>query len=115
MIKKRFINENTSDMFIHEYKKHNLPTMSSCDKMMESFSSALSELMNSIAPMKNKEIKGKPKAPWQNGETVRMMKRSCRKAERKWLKHRLQIPYEIYKSTLSCYNAEMKQSRQQHI
>ena len=72
--------------------------------MMDNFNSVVSQIMDSGVPIRTKETTGKPKVPWRIGEKVRMLKRSCLRAEHKW-----------QKNTRNCYNKEMKISRQHHI
>lgn len=113
-INKHFIHDDTLDMFIYEYTKLTLATMSSWDEMMDNFNSVVSQMHN-IAPIRSKETTWKPKTPWRIGERVRMLKRSCRRAERKWRKTELQLDYEHYKNPLNCSNKDMKFSRQHHV
>ena len=40
--------------------------------------------MNAIVPTKVTVVSGKKKSPWRNATLVKMEKRECRKAERRW-------------------------------
>ena len=68
--------------------------------------------MNAIAPTKVKVVSGKKKSPWRNATLVKMEKRECRKAERRWRKTNLQVHFDIYKERLYIFNLEFKKSRQ---
>ena len=125
LIKKRFIYADTSDRFIARYTDSvrctrsdldsNVSSLSLCDNLVNNLNTLVTQIMDDIAPVKTKLITGKTKAPWRNAETVKSLKRTCRKSERKWRKTKLQIDYNLYKDILSKYNNEIKQARQQYF
>ncbi|KAL0153637.1 hypothetical protein M9458_051059, partial [Cirrhinus mrigala] len=58
------------------------------DAHLNLFNSTCADIMNTIAPLKYKNHKSVPE-PWDT-ETTRALRRTCRQAERKWKKDRLQ-------------------------
>lgn len=68
------------------------------DDHLDSFYSSCTAILNVVAPLKLKKHKHNSK-PWLN-ETTRLLRQTCRRAERKWNKDRLQVSYEILKDSL---------------
>src|SRR4029434_4012024 len=69
-------------------------------------------IMDNIAPFKLKRVTEKRKTPWKQNPTVKLLKRECRKTERKWCKSKLLIHYQIHKEMLRKYNFETCKARQ---
>lgn len=65
--------------------------------------------MDAVAPLKRKKMKVAGQ-PWLNDDT-RALRQECRKAERKWKKDRLQISFDILKSSLFNYQMAVKQAK----
>ena len=85
-VKKLYFNEKTSEMF--KAVSLNPPSMSTCvDQLLNDFNSNIKDIINTIAPVKEKLISPKLAAPWRNAVSVRAQKRECRKAESKWRKN----------------------------
>ncbi len=70
------------------------------------FNSTCADIMNSIAPLKYKNHKPVP-VPWHT-ETTRTLSRTCRQAERKWKKDRLQVSYEILRNSYNMFQKAAK-------
>lgn len=112
IITKRYITENTSEMFIQAFSSTPAPSWVSVNDLVDDFNSKITNIMDAIAPMKIKAVSGKKKSPWRKATLVRAEKRECRKAERRWRKTNLQIHFDIYKERLRIYNLELKNARQ---
>ena len=46
---------------------------------------------------------------------TRLLKRKCRKAERRWRKDKLTVNYQIFREHLNTYNKAIKDSRHLHF
>ena len=115
IVKKRHFNEKTTEMFIKAISL-SPPSMSTCvDQLLNDFNSNITDIINTIAPIKDKLMSPKPAAPWRNAAPVRAQKSECRKAERKWRKSGLHIHHDIYKESLHNYNLVLKNARQSHF
>lgn len=55
------------------------------------------------------------KSTWRSIDSVKALKRACRKSERKWRKTKLQDDYSNYRELLSKYNTEIRRSRQHYF
>ncbi|XP_029902284.1 uncharacterized protein LOC115355565 [Myripristis murdjan] len=115
VIRKRYINDNTCALFTQGFTPS--PTLPSAlvDDLVNSFSSNIMTVIDSIAPIKTKVLSGRKKAPWRNATLVKEHKRLCRQAERRWRKNKLQVHYDIYKESLRNYNQELKNARQSYF
>lgn len=51
----------------------------------------MENIMDDIAPVKVNTITNNQKVPLKQNPTVKLLKRECRKTERKWHKNKLQI------------------------
>lgn len=67
------------------------------DDHLALFNSVCLNVMNLVAPLTSKSVKTSS-APWRNDNTIRSLRQTCRRAERKWKKDKLQISYEIFDS-----------------
>ena len=110
-IKKRYINENTATLF-EEAIKAEFDLETNDVDLLGTFNHKVLNVINAIAPAKDKLITNKQTAPWRNTLSVRTQKRECRKAERKWRKSNLQIHFEIYKEALRIFNMKLNSARQ---
>lgn len=83
VIRKRSINNSTGALFIQAFKP--LPTLPSVsvNDLVNSFTSSVITVMDTIAPIKTKVIPGRKKSPWRNAIQVKAQKRKCRQAERR--------------------------------
>ena len=98
VIKKRHINDGTCAVFTQSFTSSPILSSSSVDDLVHSFTSKVTTIIDSIAPVRTKILTGKKKASWRNTTLVKKQKRICRQAERKWRKTKLQVHYEIYKN-----------------
>ena len=112
VVSKRYITENTGDIFIDAFSSTPPLSRFSVNHLVLHFNYKITNVMNAIAPTKVKVVSGKKKSPWRNGTLVKMEKRECRKAERRWRKTNLQVHFDIYKERLYIFNLELKKSRQ---
>jgi len=68
-------------------------------------------ILNLTAPLKFFKSKTKTKSePWVD-HSLRSLRQSCRKAERKWKKYKLQVSYEILRDCLSLYQNAVKKAK----
>ncbi len=71
----------------------------SVDELTNSFNSTCLEILNVVAPLKSKKTKPKNQ-PWFN-HNIKVLRKDCRRAERRWKKDKLQISYQLLQSSLS--------------
>ncbi|KAI2665836.1 cGMP-specific 3',5'-cyclic phosphodiesterase [Labeo rohita] len=102
----RIISSSTSDALSSVFKEFSqslvsFPSDQSAEELIHSFNDVCTNILDSVAPLQFK--KSKPKTvPWLNDAT-RALRQTCRRAKRRWKKDKLQISYEILKSSLSQY------------
>ena len=99
-------------MFIQAFSSTPPLSWVSINELVDNFSCKITTIIDAIAPTKVKVVSGKKRSPWRNATLVRIEKRECRKAERRWRKTNLQVHYEIYKERLRIYNRELRNARQ---
>ncbi|KAI2646502.1 Magnesium transport protein CorA [Labeo rohita] len=76
------------------------------DEHLSLLNSAWLDVMNETAPLK--PLKHKPKSElWHTAET-RLLRQTCRKAERKWKKDSLHISLQLFKDSLLAYQRAAK-------
>ena len=92
------------------YKAH---TITDGDRVT-SFNTKVKMALDSIAPLKLKNTTGKQTAPWRN-EDIKQLKKSCRKAERKWRKTKLQSHQDSYRELRSDFNKALRSARKEHF
>ncbi len=83
------------------------------DELLNSFLIICSEILDNVAPFKMRCHKVKNQ-PWLN-EVTRNMRRICRQAERKWIKDKLQVSYDIFRESLSNYQKAVKAARSSYF
>lgn len=82
--------------------------------LVSAFNTKIKLALDSVAPLKPKLIKGKPKAPWKN-EDIYLAKRRCRKAERMWRKTKLHVHLDIFKELLSAFSNTVRVARKEYF
>ena len=70
--------------------------------------------LNKVAPVKVKKQSHNKTSPWIN-PTIHDLKRSCRAAERKWRKTRLEVHHIIYKECMLIYNSSVHTARRAYF
>lgn len=100
VITKLYITENTCGTFIQAFSS--TPTLHwvSVNELVDNFNVKITNIIDAITPTKVKVVPGKKKSPWRNATLVKIEKRECLKAERRWQKTNLQVHYYIYKERL---------------
>jgi hypothetical protein len=111
MVKRRIINDQTSALFEQALSLKS-SQLSDSEDLFDHFNAKMANIMDDIAPLQFKKVMDKQKAPWRQNPAVKLLKRECRKTERKWRKYKLQIHYEIHKEMLRTYNSEICKARQ---
>uniref|UniRef100_A0A8C6TTC4 Reverse transcriptase domain-containing protein n=1 Tax=Neogobius melanostomus TaxID=47308 RepID=A0A8C6TTC4_9GOBI len=91
------------------------PPCSNVDNLLDSYTSSVLNVLDTIAPVKVKMVNNRQKAPWRSEHSVRAQKRECRKAERKWRKSKLQVHCEIYKEVLCEFNQILRGEREKYF
>lgn len=114
-VRKRYINENTSAKFMEVIALSSTVSAETVDELLENFNSKISNVMDTIAPVKTKMILSRKRTPWRNTMMVKALKTECRKAERKWRKTKLQIHHDLYKQSLCNFNHGLLKARQQYL
>ena len=89
-------------------------TMMSGNDMATAFSSKVKSALDRLAPLTQKKVRQKRKAPWITPE-IKELKRSCRRAERAWRKTKLHVHSDILKEHLATYNGAVKEARTDHF
>ncbi|KAF7652815.1 hypothetical protein LDENG_00092030, partial [Lucifuga dentata] len=81
----------------------------SVDKLLNIFNSTCVNILDSIAPFRDKSLKFSFLL-WLN-EDIRHLKRQCRKAECKWKKYKLANFLVLLKNLMSSYQVVVKNAR----
>ena len=82
--------------------------------LADGFNAALSAAIDSIAPLVVKKRKEKRPAPWFNDDT-RILKKDCRKLERKWRSSKLEVFYLAWHDSLLRYKIALTNARNAHF
>ncbi|MBW8182036.1 hypothetical protein K1T90_13935, partial [Staphylococcus aureus] len=116
VVRRRHINNSTGALFMEMINFENAScSNSTVDDLLNSVTSSVLTVLDTIAPVKVKMVKDKQKAPWRNDDSVRAQKRECRRAERKWRKSKLHVYYEIYKEKLYVFNQILRRTRERYF
>ncbi len=73
------------------------------------FNNTCLNIVNNIAPLKIKRSIRKS-SPWFN-DSIRSLRRNCRRVERKWRVDRLQVSYDIRRESLSIFKKAVKSAK----
>ena len=84
IISKRHFTQNTSEIFTQAFSSIPALPTASVNKLVENFNIKITNIIDAVAPSKVKLVSGKKRSPWRNATLVRLGKRECRKAERRW-------------------------------
>ena len=84
--------------------------VSSADRLAELFHGKMSTVLDKLAPVKEKVIRAKVRAPWYSDE-LREMKTSLRRLDRKWLHHPLEVNKQIFHAARRSYHSTIDQAR----
>ena len=82
--------------------------------LADKFCNLMRELLDKHAPERTILVSLRPSAPWFNDE-VREAKRHRRRAERKWMKSRLEIHSQLYRNQCCSYNQLLMQSKSHYL
>ena len=110
----RVINSDTTLMFSMAFDECVISSMdelvSLCpEELVAFFDLKCSSILDSIAPIKKKSVKALSE-PWIN-DSIRALRRSCRRAERKWKKDKLYVFYGIMRDCLLEYQNAVKAAK----
>ena len=83
---------------------------SSVNCLTEDFNDALRKLLDSVAPAKIRRAPHKNPTPWLNDDLL-MLRKSCRKYERQWLRSKLEVHCQIWHESLTTYQAEVSAAK----
>ncbi len=81
-VRKRYIDENTTALFMKAISLTQSISADSVDLLLDSFNSKFKNVIDDIAPVKVRKKNGRHKSCWRKSTAVQSMKRQCRKAER---------------------------------
>jgi len=81
----------------------------SAEEHLTLFNSTCINILDDIAPLKQKTVKPKSE-PWLN-DNIRTLRQTCRRAERRWKKDKLQVSYEILRDSLCTFQKAVKAAR----
>ena len=85
----------------------------SAEEILSSFNSTCSNILDLIAPFKDRRPKPVTE-PWLNDYT-RTLRRTCRRAERKWKRDKLYVSLGILRESLAKYQKAVKSAKTQFI
>ena len=114
VVQRRLINDKTRTQFMEMVAFENT-SGSNINDLLNSYTSSVLNVLDTIAPVKVRIVKDRQKAPWRNEDSVRAQKRECRRAERKWRKSKLQVDYDIYKQKLFMFNQTLRRARERYF
>lgn len=83
-VKKQYLSECSNIAFSQAISMIPSSKSKSVNDLLDNFNAKILNVIDEIAPVKIKVISGKQKAPWRNAPHVRLHKRMCRRAERRW-------------------------------
>jgi len=81
----------------------------SAEEHLTLFNSTCINILDDIAPLKQKTVKPKSE-PWLN-DNIRTLRQTCRRAEQRWKKDKLQVSYEILRDSLCTFQKAVKAAR----
>lgn len=80
------------------------------EEVVEQYNTTMKALLDKHAPVITKTKRTHPVSPWFN-EHVRSKKLECRKAERKWRKHPIEINYQLYRLAYKHYRTSCNEAK----
>ncbi len=83
------------------------------EELVNQFNTSCSDILDVVAHFKARKNKVKLQ-PWLNSSTS-ALRQECRRAERKWLKDKLHVSYEILKKCLNEYQWAVKLARSKNF
>ena len=102
--KKKILSRKLKDINFERLKQDLILALRSPENIdINDLENILKELLDKHAPLQSRTISHRHFSPWYNLE-VKEAKQSCRRAERKWRKHGLEIFKQIFKSASSTVN-----------
>ncbi|MEQ2288508.1 hypothetical protein AMECASPLE_023312 [Ameca splendens] len=79
MIRKRIFKDGAAETFNQIYSSTSTLPCNTVDELVDNFHSKISDIIDSIAPLKVKVVSGKKISPWRSAPPVRSEKRSVEK------------------------------------
>ncbi len=84
------------------------------DKMTSNMGTIFSNTLETVAPIKLKQVREKRAAPWYNSYTHSLKKETCN-IECKWIKTNLKVLRIAWGKSMSSYRQALKAARTEHI
>uniref|UniRef100_A0A8C6P1U2 Reverse transcriptase domain-containing protein n=1 Tax=Nothobranchius furzeri TaxID=105023 RepID=A0A8C6P1U2_NOTFU len=109
MVSSRFLNESTASNFLAAFD----PPCSSDndpDSLTSQFNEHCLSILDNICPVRTRSVPAVNPTPWFN-DSLRSLKRQCRKIERLWKKTHLHIHLLHLKDLLSSFNSAVRDAR----
>ena len=112
----RVLNKETAQSFssLFNTARENLSNFSDTNDQLLAFNQLCLSTLDIVAPLITKHKTTTKIAPWMN-EDIHSLKRTCRKAERRWKSSKLQVHYLLLKDLLTAYNCKITESRDQYF
>ncbi len=113
------LNSSLVPQFCHEFAasiadaQHEDRSDVNVEDLVHVFNSSCTRILDSIAPVRVKRSKTSY-LPWLN-EDLRILKRQCRRAERKWRKDKLSISLASLKQLMVLYQHNVKEARTKYF
>ncbi len=108
-----FASVYTSSQFSDLHLMDSSSETQNADAYLCCFNDTCLNILNSIAPLKAKHPK-KRSEPWLN-DSIRSLRQTCRRYERKWRKDRLQVSYELLRVSLSAFQKAIKSDKSKYL
>ena len=99
--------------FKNDFTSSNLAVNAESDMhtVVQQFNHGLMNLIDKHAPLRERVVTVRPKAPWYNSE-IDTAKRLCRKLEHKWLNTKSQIDHDNFKQQCAVVNDLILKSKE---
>lgn len=110
----RIFNSTSASKFTDAFTSSPLHVESgeNVDSLLNIFNNTCIKILDKIAPFKQKQAMAVQ--PWLT-DTLRALKRECRRAERKWKASKLSVHFEILKNFMHTFNSEVKRARAKYF
>lgn len=114
VVQRRHLNDSSRTQFVEMIRFENA-SCSNVDDFLNSYTSTVLNVLDTMAPVRTKIVRNNQKAPWRSADSVRAQKGECRRAERRWRKFKLHVYYEIYRDMLRGFNQTLRKEREKYF
>lgn len=106
----RIFNHLSADKFIAAFNHEEVSTSNDVNLLVDSFNHQCFSILDRIAPFKMRKATFSKSSPWMN-DSIRFLKRSCRKVEHLWKSTKLQVHLIHLKELIFSFNNMVKDAR----